>query len=199
MTGQTIGRWARMAAGSMLPLLLLGCSFVQPAGARAQEHLSLAPAAASLPIGTAPAGYQAGGSLGFTLRDTTIQEQLFRRSAGAEHGLLWTAEFTSRWRLDEGQLERWSAQAIGLIADGLGSDVQLAGYQRLDAPDVGEQRVAYRYQLATASGQLLGDATIVVFSRGDQVGLTGAAAIGTRAPVDATSLARTLDTGGARG
>ena len=107
---------------------------------------------------------------------------------------MWSAEFTSRWRLDEGQLERWSAQAIGLMADDLGGDVRLAGYERVNATDVGEQRVAYRYQLATATGQALGDATIVVFSRGDQVGLTGTAAIGTRAPVDAASLARALDT-----
>jgi hypothetical protein len=199
MSGWTIKGWARMAVVTLLPWLLLGCSFAQPTGARAQEHLGLGPAAASLPIGTAPAGYQVGGSLGFTLRDTAIQEQLYRRSAGAEQGLVWTAEFTSRWRLDEGQLDRWSAQAIGLMADGLGSDVRLGGYERLDAADVGEQRVAYRYQLATASGQPLGDATIVVFSRGDQVGLTGSAAIGTRAPVDATSLARTLDTSSARG
>jgi hypothetical protein len=199
MSGRTIGRLARTAGASVLPLLLLGCSFVQPAGARAQEHRALAPAAASLAVENAPAGYQAGGSLGFTLRDTPIQEQLYRRSAGAEHGVVWTAEFTSRWRLDEGQLDRWSAQAIGLIADALGGDVQLAGYERLDAADVGEQRVAYRYRLATASGQPLGDATIVVFSRGNQVGLTGTAAIGTPAPVDATSLARTLDTSTARG
>ena len=59
--------------------------------------------------------------------------------------------------------------------------------------------MAYRYQLATSGGQPLGEATIVVFSRGDQVGLTGAAAIGTSAPVDATSLARALDTSSARG
>jgi hypothetical protein len=178
----------------MLPLLLLGCSFAQPAGASAQEHLSLAAAPANLAVENAPAGYQAGGSLGFTLRDTALDEQLYRRNAGAERGLVWSAEFTSRWRLDEGQLERWSAQAIGLMADGLGSDVRLAGYERINATDVGEQRVAYRYQLASAAGQPLGDATIVVFSRGDQVGLTGTAAIGTRAPVDAASLARALDT-----
>src|SRR5207248_4868500 len=104
----------------------------------------------------------------------------YRRSADSERGLVWTAEFVSRWPLDEGQLDRWSAQAIGLMADGLGSDVRLAGYERLDASDVGEQRVAYRYQLATANGQPLGDATIVVFSRADQVGLTGTATIGPR-------------------
>ena len=199
MSGQTIGRWARLVAVGVLPLLLLGCSFVQPAGARAQEHMAIAPAAASLAIENAPAGYQAGGTLGFALRDTVIQEQLLRRDAGAEHGLVWTAEFTSRWRLDADQLERWSAQAISLIADDLGSDVRLAGYERLDAADVGDQRVAYRYQLATAGGQPVGDATIVVFSRGDQVGLAGSAAVGTPAPVDATSLARALDTSSARG
>jgi hypothetical protein len=183
----------------MLPLLLLGCSFVRPTDARAQEHLSLAPVLASLPVEGMGSGYQAGGSLGFTLRDTSIQEQLYRRSSGAERGLVWSAEFVSRWQLDEGQLDRWSAQAIGLLADALGSDVRLAGYERLNPSDVGDQRVAYRYQLATPSGQPLGDATIVVFSRGEQVGLTGTAAIGTRAPVDAASLARTLDTAASRG
>jgi hypothetical protein len=199
MSEQTIARWARTAAMSLTPLLLLGCSFVQPIGASAQEHLALAPSPANIAVGTPPAGYQAGGSLGFALRDTPIQEQLYRRNTGAERGLVWSAEFTSRWRLDEGQLDRWSAQAISLMADELGSDVRLAGYERLNASDVGEQRVAYRYQLATATGQPLGDATIIVFSRGNQVGLTGTAAIGTRAPVDATSLARALDTTSARG
>jgi hypothetical protein len=194
MGGQMIGQWARTAVVSLLPLLLLGCSFAQPLGASAQEHLALPTPPASMAIENAASGYQAGGSLGFALRDTPIQEQLYRRNAGTERGLVWTAEFTSRWRLDEDQLDRWSAQAIGLIADGLGSDVRLAGYERLNAADVGEQRVAYRYQLATANGQPLGDATIVVFSRGDQVGLTGSAAIGAQPPVDATSLARTLDT-----
>jgi hypothetical protein len=199
MGGQTLGQWARLAAMSMLPVLLLGCSFVQPTDARAQEHLSLAPALASLTVESLGAGYQAGGSLGFTLRDTVIQEQLYRRNAGADRGLVWSAEFVSRWRLDEDQLDRWSAQAIGLLADSLGNDVQLAGYDRLNASDVGDQRVAYRYQLATASGQPLGDATIVVFARGEQVGLTATAAIGSRAPVDAASLARTLDTNSSRG
>ncbi|HZS02411.1 MAG TPA: hypothetical protein VFE37_27090 [Chloroflexota bacterium] len=199
MNGQALRRWAQSAATSMLPLLLLGCSFVHPAGASAQERTALAPLPASIAVENAPAGYQAGGSLGFTLRDTTVQEQLYRRSAGTERGLIWTAEFTSRWRLDTDQLDRWSAQAIGLMADGLGDDVRLAGYERLHPTDIGEQRVAYRYQLATASGQPLGDATIIVFSRGDQVGLTGTASIGTRAPVDAASLARALDTSTARG
>jgi len=182
----------------MIPLLLLGCGLVQPTGARAQEHLSFAALPASLTVENVGAGYQAGGSLGFTLRDTAIQEQLYRRDGGADRGLVWSAEFVSRWRLDEDQLERWSAQAIGLLADGLGSDVRLAGYSRLDASDVGDQRVAYRYQLATASGQPVGDATIVVFSRGEEVGITGTAAVGTRAPVDAASLARTLDTATSR-
>ncbi|HLH22888.1 MAG TPA: hypothetical protein VK066_10215 [Chloroflexota bacterium] len=199
MRGQTIRRWVRTATVSTLPLLLLGCSFAQPSGAIAQEHLALASLPANIAIDAAASGYQAGGTLGFTLRDTPIQEQLYRRDAGAERGLVWSAEFVSRWPLNVDQLDRWSAQAIGLMADDLGSDVQLAGYERLDASDVGDERVAYRYQLATTSGQPLGDATIVVFSRGDDVGLTGSAAIGTEPPVDATTLARALDASAHRG
>jgi hypothetical protein len=164
---------------------------------------TLSPLAGSV-VQAAPAdqqavSYNASGTLGFTLRDTAIQEQLRRDGAGAERGLAWSAEFTSRWELDQAQLDRWSAQAIGLIADELGGDVRLAGYERLDASGVGEQQVAYRYQLASANGQAVGEATIVVFSRGDRVGMTGTGAIGTRAPVDAASLARVLDSGASRG
>jgi hypothetical protein len=182
-----------------VPLLLLGCSFARPSGALAQEHQALAAIPASLGLDGGASGYQAGGTLGFRLIDTPIQEQLYTRSAGSERGVLWSAEFVSHWPLDEGQLDRWSAQAIGLLADALGNDVRLAGYDRLDASDIGDQRVAYRYQLATADGQPLGDATIVVFARGDQVGLTGSGGVGARAPVDAASLARTLDRGATRG
>jgi hypothetical protein len=139
-----------------------------------------------------------GISLGFTLRDTAIQERLERRGAGAERDVVWSAEFTSRWTLNADQLDRWSAQAVGLIADQLG-DVRLAGYERLEAADVGDQRVAYRYQLASPSGQPVGEATIVVFARGDRVGMTATGAVGTRAPVDAASLARVLDAAPARG
>ena len=194
--------WARtwrLAAVSLLPLLLLGCSFVNPSGALAQERMALAPPPAGIRVDSLPVGYQAGGTLGFTLRETPIQEQVYRRNVGAERGLLWSAQFVSRWPLDEAQLDRWSAQAIGLIADGLGNDVRLAGWERLDASDVGDQRIAYRYQLANASGVPLGEATIVVFARGDQVGMAGTGAIGTQVPVDAASLARALDGAARRG
>jgi hypothetical protein len=140
------------------------------------------------------AAYQPGGTLGFRLLDTPVEEQLYRPADRPERALLWRAQFVSRWPLTEAQLDRWSAQAIGLVADGLGSDVQLAGWERLDAPDIGERQVAYRYTLRTRSGDGAGEATIVVFSRGEAVGLTGAAALGSRAPIDALGLARGLDT-----
>jgi hypothetical protein len=139
------------------------------------------------------------GSLGFTLRDTVIQEQLRRDGTGPERGLTWSAEFVSRWDLNQDQLDRWSAQAVGLIADQLGSDVRLAGYQRLNVGDVGEQQIAYRYQLVSASGQPVGEASIVVFARGDRVGMAGTGAVGMPAPVDVATLARTLDTTPATG
>ncbi|HEY7064342.1 MAG TPA: hypothetical protein VII06_22890 [Chloroflexota bacterium] len=141
----------------------------------------------------------AGGTLGFTLRDTVIREQLRRDGTGADRGVVWSAEFTSQWALTPDQLDRWSAQAIGLIADQLGGDVRLAGYERLDARDVGEQQVAYRYQLAAPSGQAVGEATIVVFARGDRVGMAATGAIGTSAPQDAATLARALDASPSRG
>jgi hypothetical protein len=155
--------------------------------------------AQAAPLDQQSLNVSAGGSLGFTLRDTPIQEQLRRQGTGAERNLTWSAQFTSRWELNQGQLDRWSAQVIGLIADELGSDVRLAGYQRLDASDVGEQQVAYRYQLVSASGQPVGEATIVVFARGDRVGMTGTGALGTGAGLDAMSLARSLDASTSRG
>ncbi|HZS02938.1 MAG TPA: hypothetical protein VFE37_29785 [Chloroflexota bacterium] len=156
-------------------------------------------AAQAAPLDQQSLNVSTGGSLGFRLPDTPMREQLQRHGMGTERDLVWTAEFTSRWQLNQDQLDRWSAQAVGLIADQLGSDVRLAGYERLDASDVGELQVAYRYQLTSASGQPVGEATIVVFARGDRVGMTGTGAIGTRAPADAASLARVLDATAARG
>jgi hypothetical protein len=89
-------------------------------------------------------------------------------------------------------LDRWSAQIIGLVADGLGADVRLAGWERQGAADRGEQRVAYRYMLTTASATELGEATVVVFAQGEQVGLAGAAALGSRSRVNALDVARLL-------
>jgi hypothetical protein len=51
--------------------------------------------------------------------------------------------------------------------------------------------VAYRYVLAR-DGVPDGEATIVVFAQGDQVGLTSAATVGGRAPIDASTLARAI-------
>ena len=156
-------------------------------------------AALAAPLDQQSISTNAGMSLGFTLRDTAIREQLQRYGAGTERSIEWSAEFTSRYDLNMGQLDRWSAQAIGLIADQLGGDVRLASYERLDASGVGDQQIAYRYQLVSASGQPVGEATIVVFARGDRVGMTATGAVGTRAPNDAATLARALDTSGARG
>jgi hypothetical protein len=191
MDRRTVGYWGRVLVASLLPLALLGCSFVGPGGVFAEERLAPAEPLASLRLDTLE-GYAPSGSLGFRLRETPITEQVYRRVQGDERGLIWVAQFTSRWPLTEDQLDRWSAQAIGHLADGLGPNVRLAGWEQL-ASDVGDQRVAYRYRLATASGAPLGEATIIVFARGNQVGISGTAAIGTRVPVDAAALARALD------
>ena len=71
--------------------------------------------------------------------------------------------------------------------------MQLGGYERLDASDVGDERVAYRYRLTTAAGARVGEATLVVFARGAEVGVSGTARTGTAAPLDAVALARGLD------
>ena len=193
MSKQSWGRWQRTVGLALLPLLLLGCSLAAPADAQAQVRLGSDQLASGIRLEHLGAGYRASGTLGFALRETTIQEQLYRRGSEADRALVWSAEFQSRWTLNEAQLERWSAQAIGLLVDELDPNVRLAGWERLDASDVGDQRVAYRYTLATPTGQRAGEATLVVFARGEQVGLTGTAALGA-APVDATMLARVLDT-----
>jgi hypothetical protein len=182
--------WRRVLVALCVPLLSLGCSLV---GALAQESLVLEQPDVQRQLERLAPGYEAGGALGFTLRDTPVQERLYRRIAGPQRGLLWSAEFVSRWPTTEDQLDRWSAQAIGLLADALGREVRLAGWERLDAPAIGERRVAYRYALATGNGRLVGEATIVVFARGAHVGLAGTAAVQSRPPVDATELARLLD------
>ena len=193
------GAWGRqMLLAGLLPLLLLGCSVLPPA-AHAQDRAPREQAPASVRLESIATGYQRGGSLGFALRDTALDEQLFRRSQGAEQGVLWSARFVSRWTLSEDQLDRWSAQVIGLLADEVGGDLQLGGWERLSAGDLGDRRVAYRYLLVTSSGTPVGEATVVAFSRGDEVGLTGTAMVGTRAPIDGVGLARLMDTQGGRG
>ena len=97
------------------------------------------------------------------------------------------------------ELDRWSAQVIGLLSDEMGSDVRLGGWERLGAADVGDSRVAYRYALVTSSGAPVGEATIVVFARGDEVGLSGTAAVGSRPPIDGVGLARLMDTRAGQG
>ncbi len=130
-----VGRLAqawRLVALALLPFALLGCSFAGPGGVFAQEPMALAEPAAGMRI-ERPSGYEPGDSLGFRLRDTSIAEQVFRRDAGGEHGLVWTAQFTSRWPTTPDQLDRWSAQAIGHLTDGLGTPVRLDGWERLSA------------------------------------------------------------------
>jgi hypothetical protein len=191
MTRRVARGWWQTVAASVLPLLLLGCSFVGPTGAHAQASFVVAEPPSGIRMADF-GGYQPIGSLGFRLLDTTIAEQAYRRVESGERGLVWTAQFTSQWPLTEDRLDRWSAQAIGNLADGLGPGVQLGGWERLPS-DVGDQRVAYRYRLTSADGASLGEATLVVFARGSEVGITGTAGLNSSPPVDATALARALD------
>jgi hypothetical protein len=185
---------SRPRLAGWLPLLLLGSGILPAPAAAAQEQAPREPPPASIRLDSLATGYARGESLGFALHDTTLDEQLYRRDQGAERGVLWSARFVSRWALTEDQLDRWNAQVIGLLADAVGSDVRLGPWERLGATDVGEQRVAYRYLLVTPSGIPAGEATVVVFSRGDEVGLSGTAAVGTRLPLGAVALARLMDT-----
>ncbi len=183
----------RVALGTrLLPLLLLGGSLVRMSVAAAQERASAARPTVGPGLDQLAAGYQPGGTLGFALRETTIAEQLYRREAGAARALLWSGHFVSRWPTTEDQLERWSAQIVGLVVAGLGADVRLAGWERLAAADLGEHRVAYRYRLTTTGSTAMGEATVVVFARGEHVGLAAAAALGSRSRIDAVDVARVL-------
>jgi hypothetical protein len=192
----TMRQRASFWRAGLLSLLALGAGLVatppvlanEPGVAQPQPALA-APAPNTSPARLSP-GYQpAAGSLGFRLSETAIEEQLYRRA----EGVLWGAQFASRWSLTEDPLDRWSAQAISQLADSLGPDVRLAGWERLDAGDLGDLRLAYRYCLATADGPSLGEATIVVFARGSQVGMSGAGTLGAGSSADALLLARALD------
>jgi hypothetical protein len=190
--------WFRLL-GRLLPLLLLGSTALSMTPfANAQQAPRETPSF-SLRLDSLAVGYQRGGSLGFALRDTVVDEVLYRRDEGGERGVLWGARFVSRWPLTEDQLDRWSAQVIGRLADALGNDVRLASWERLDAADIGERRVAYRYRLVTASAERGGEATLVVFARGEEVGLSGTAALGGRIPIDAVAMARLMDPEAGRG
>lgn len=183
--------WRRILMGGLVPLVLLGGVLVQAPSAAAQERPT-GDRLASVRMDSVAHGYVPGGSLGFVLRETPLAEQLYRRGELGQPSLLWTAQFTSRWALTDDQLDRWSAQVSGLVTDELGADVRLAGWERLNASDVGDRRIAYRYTLANASGQPIGEATVLVFAQGDQVGMTAAAALGGPAPIDASGLARLM-------
>jgi hypothetical protein len=177
-----------------LPLLLLGGSVVATTTAEAQQQAPRERPQSGIRLGSPVSGYERGESLGFALQDTTLDEQLYRRDQGAERGVVWSARFVSRWVLTEDQLDRWNAQVIGVLADAVGSDVRLGPWERLDATDVGERRMAYRYLLLTPSGIPTGEATVVVFARGDNVGISGTAAVGTVLPIGGVALARWMDT-----
>jgi hypothetical protein len=193
-----LGAWARRILLRGLLPLLVGASVVLAAPAVAQEGTRPVPPA-SVRLESIATGYQQGGSLGFALRDTVLDEVLYRHRHRNEPGLLWSARFVSRWALTDDQLDRWSAQVIGLLTDALGGDVRLGGWERLAASDIGDLRVAYRYALVSSSGTPVGEATVVVFCRGDEVGLSGTAALGTSSPIDGVALARLIDTQGDRG
>jgi hypothetical protein len=103
----TVGRpW--LATGTAL-FLLLGGSRLGATGTGEPAGGTLNQATIARRSDLRAAGYRPGGTLGFTLRETAISEHLARRVEGDERGLLWSAEFTSRWPLTESQLDRWSA------------------------------------------------------------------------------------------
>lgn len=194
--------WPRIAAGLVL---LLGVSLGIAPSAQAQEHVARDQRVRARLEPLMPS-YQASGPLGFRLIDTPVEERVARQISGSGQRLLWSAWFTSRWALTDDQLDRWSAQAVGLLLDGVAeragtvdpsaaAAVQLASWERLDVPDIGDRRIAYRYTLATAGGERAGEASLVVFARGSEVGITGAGTIGLDSSVDALALARALDTG----
>ena len=107
------GAWGRRTLlGGLLPLLVVG-SLVLAAPAGAEERAPRVQTA-TVRLESMATGYQRGGSLGLALRDTVTDEVLYRRARGNEQGLLWSARFVSRWALTDDQLDRWSAQVIGL-------------------------------------------------------------------------------------
>ena len=118
MYGQSgSGAWGRrMLLAGLLPLLVLGSLlFAAPAAARsgrracsrerpAREHRD------GLPAGRQPRLRAAGHGAG---------RGAVPPRAGQREGLLWSARFVSRWALTDDQLDRWSAQVIGLLTDEL--------------------------------------------------------------------------------
>jgi hypothetical protein len=174
-----------------LLLLLASCSPVVPAGAVGEPSPHADLSLAHVQLSRLPPGYVAGGSLGFALQATTVDERLYRRAMGDEREVVWVARFTSRWPLTVDQLDRWNAQVAGLVADCLGDDVRLAGWQPLVVA-VGDEQVGYRYTLASTDGDAHGEATIVAFSDDEDVVLTAAAGIGGLPPLDAAEMARAI-------
>ena len=187
--------WRRVVTMGLLPATLLGCSWCS--GFLGRAPLAAGGGAAPTPfpdtvLARLTVGYEAGGSLGFALRDTALEERLYRRAEGEARQLLWVARFASRWPLTEDQLDRWSAQVVGHLLDQLGPDLRLAGWQGLAANDLGDRRVAYRYWLALPDGRVVGEATTVVLAQGVEVWLLATAARATTLPIAATDFARLL-------
>lgn len=182
--------WRRVLTMGLLPATLLGCTL---GAGRALPSVgnALAPFSDAV-LARLTVGYEPGGSLGFALLDTPLEERLYRRVDGEARQVLWVARFVSRWPLTEAQLDRWSAQVTGHLADQLGPDLGLAGWERLAADDLGDRRVAYRYRLAARDGLATGELTHVVLARGAEVWLLGTAARATTLPIAAPDLARLL-------
>ena len=91
MGEQMTQRWPRSLVLGLFTLLLVGCSFVPARGAQAQERLAPVQQPAGIRVEGLAVGFQPGGSLGFSLRETTIAEQLLRRDQAGERGMLWSA------------------------------------------------------------------------------------------------------------
>lgn len=170
-------------------LLVIASLGLLSAAAAAQER-AVAPASlVSAYLAGQSLRYERGGSLGFTLRDTSIAEELYTYAAIGGRGVIWNASFASPWALTEDQLARWHAQASGLLAEELAAEARLDGWQLLEVEALGDRQVACRYALATAEGR--GELALGVYARGAAVTMLGVASLGAT-PVETTILLRQL-------
>jgi putative flippase GtrA len=188
-----VERPTRLASISLLAALLVG-SLAAPSVAWSMEGTTLPTSPPSgLQLDDLVVGYRRGGSLGFALRDTVVDEDLYQRAEGAERVVVWAARFTSRWLLSENQLDRWSAQVIGLATDALGADVYIDGWTRLEIDKCGDHAIAYSYRLTTQSNAPAGEATIVALATGDTVLLGAVASVDPNWLSDSPVLGRLMD------
>jgi hypothetical protein len=137
MRGHGLASWRRVVVGAVLSCALFGQAAAGAPGALATESIPVERPVSGIRLDYLAWGYRAGGTLGFALQATPLDEQPYRRADGSERGVLWSAEFASRWLLSEDQLDRWSAQVGGLVADGLEPGLRLSGWERLPAHDFG--------------------------------------------------------------